>query len=54
LQKFVDGDMTLFTSSQFNRLGGIAALSRFDHRDQVFEALRQSTLVRQSSLACRP
>ena len=53
LQKFVDGDMTLFTSSQFNRLGGIAALSQFDHRDQVFEALRQSMLVRQSSLASR-
>jgi type I restriction enzyme R subunit len=54
LQKFVDGDMTLFTSSQFNRLGGISALSQFDHRDQVFEALRQSMLVRQSSLAARP
>ena len=49
--KFVEGDMTLFTSSQFNRLGGIAALSQFDHRDQVFEALRQSMLVRQASLA---
>jgi len=54
LQKFIDGDMTLFTSSQFNRLGGITALSQFDHRDQVFEALRQSMLVRQSSLAARP
>lgn len=54
LQKFVGGDMTLFTSSQFNRLGGITALSQFDHRDQVFEALRQSTLVRQASIACRP
>lgn len=53
LQKFIDGDMTLFTSSQFNRLGGIAALSQFDHRDQVFDALRQSMLVRQSSLASR-
>jgi type I restriction enzyme, R subunit len=54
LQKFVDGDMTLFTSSQFNRLGGISALSQFDHRDQVFEALRESMLVRQASLASRP
>jgi hypothetical protein len=26
-------------------------LSRFDEREQVFEALRQSTLVRQSILA---
>ena len=53
LQKFVTGDMTLFSSSQFNRLGGIVALSQFDHRDEVFEALRQSMLVRQSSLAVR-
>jgi len=54
LKKFVDGDMTLFASSQFNRLGGIAALAQFSQRDQVFEALRQSMLVRQSSLACGP
>lgn len=44
LNKFVAGDMTLFTSSQFNQLGGVSALSRF-------EALRQSILVRQSLLA---
>src|SRR6185437_5505648 len=50
LQKFVAGDMTVFMSSQFNQLGGIAALSRFDRRDEVFEALRQSMLVRQSLL----
>lgn len=48
LRRFMRGDMTLFTSSQFNQLGGIAALAQFDHRDEVFEALRQSTLVRQS------
>jgi hypothetical protein len=51
LKKFVDGDMTVFTGSQFNQLGGLSALSRFDVREQVFEALRQSTLVRQSLLA---
>ncbi|MGB6534787.1 MAG: DEAD/DEAH box helicase family protein [Xanthobacteraceae bacterium] len=50
LQKFVAGDMTVFTSSQFNRLGGMEALSQFDERDDVFEALRQSMLVRQSLL----
>jgi type I restriction enzyme R subunit len=50
LRKFVDGDMTVFTSSQFNRLGGVQALSQFDERDEVFEALRQSMLVRQSLL----
>lgn len=51
LHKFMDGDMTMFNASQFNRLGGIAALSRFDAREDVFEALRQSSLVRQSLLA---
>lgn len=51
LNKFLAGDMTLFSASQFNRLGGISALSRFEARDDVFEALRQSMLVRQSALA---
>ena len=50
LRKFMDGDMTIFNASQFNRLGGITALSRFDARENVFEALRQSSLVRQSLL----
>lgn len=48
LRKFMSGDMTIFTSSQFNQLGGIAALVQFERHKQVFEALRQSTLVRQS------
>jgi hypothetical protein len=51
LRKFMDGDMTIFNASQFNQLGGVAALSRFDAREDVFEALRQSSLVRQSLLA---
>ena len=51
LQRFMSGDMTIFTASQFNQLGGVTALARFDGREQVFEALRQSTLVRQSLLA---
>ena len=50
LKRFVDGDMTVFNASQFNRLGGVSALSRFEKRDQVFEALRQSILIRQSLL----
>jgi type I restriction enzyme R subunit len=50
LRKFMDGDMTIFNASQFNQLGGVAALSRFDARNDVFEALRQSSLVRQSLL----
>lgn len=54
LRRFMTGDMTLFTASQFNQLGGIAALARFEGREEVFEALRQSTLVRQSRLAAGP
>jgi type I restriction enzyme R subunit len=49
-RKFIDGDFTLFGASQFNRLGGLAALAAFGARDQVFEALRQSSLVKQSAL----
>jgi type I restriction enzyme R subunit len=51
LRRFMNGDMTLFTASQFNQLGGVSALARFEGREQVFEALRQSTLVRQSLVA---
>lgn len=51
LRRFMSGDMTVLTATQFNQLGGITALARFDDGDQVFEALRQSTLVRQSLLA---
>jgi type I restriction enzyme, R subunit len=50
LQKFLQGDMTIFTSSQFTQLGGLPALISFKERDQVFEAVRQSILVRQSVL----
>ena len=51
LKKFMHGDMTIFTASQFNQLGGVSALARFTERENVFEALRQSTLIRQSLLA---
>jgi hypothetical protein len=50
LRRFMGGDMTLFDASQFNQLGGITALSRLEGREEVFEALRQSTFVRQSLL----
>lgn len=50
LKRFIEGDVTLFTSSQFNQLGGLPALARFTEREDVFAALRQSTLVRQSML----
>ncbi|MGC9258689.1 MAG: DEAD/DEAH box helicase family protein [Phycisphaerae bacterium] len=51
LKKFMAGDMTMFSEIQFNPLGGVTALSRFEARGEVFEALRQSGLVRQSLLA---
>lgn len=51
LSRFMHGDMTIFTASQFNQLGGVCALAKFEEREGVFEALRQSTLVRQSMLA---
>jgi type I restriction enzyme R subunit len=35
----------LFERSQFRTLGGLSALARFNERDHVFEALRQSSLV---------
>jgi type I restriction enzyme R subunit len=51
LHRFMSGDMTIFTASQFNQLGGVQALAQFGGRDEVFEALRQSTMVRQTALA---
>jgi hypothetical protein len=50
LQRFMAGEVAIFDSSQFSQLGGLAALARFDQREAVFEALRQSTLVRQTLL----
>jgi type I restriction enzyme R subunit len=50
LKRFIDGDITVFSSTQFANLGGFEALARFDTRDAVFEDLRQSTMVRQSKL----
>jgi type I restriction enzyme R subunit len=47
-RRFMRGDMTIFTSSQFNQLGGIIALAQFEAREKVFEALRQSSLVQQT------
>lgn len=48
LHRFMTGDVTLFSSSQFNQLGGLTALSRFEQREELFEALRGSPLVQQS------
>ena len=51
LSQFIKGDMTIFTASQFNQLGGVSALSHIDNRDEIFEALRQSSLIQQTLLA---
>jgi hypothetical protein len=50
LQRFLDGDLTLFSATQFNLLGGLPALARFAEREAVFDVVRQSLLVRQSQL----
>jgi len=50
LRKFLDDDVTLYDSTQFNRIGGIDMLATFDHRDEVLGALKQSMLVRQTIL----
>lgn len=51
LKRFMQGDITIFNRSQFNQLGGIRALASFEDREGVFDALKQSTLIRQSLLA---
>ncbi len=51
LKRFLADDMTLFTGGQFTPLGGLKALAQFTQREAVFEALRQSALVRQSQAA---
>lgn len=43
----------LFERSQFRTLGGLPVLTRFQERDQVFEALRQSSLVQCTRMASR-
>ena len=50
LAKFVDGDLSLFNAAQFTQLGGLPALAMFDSREAVFEALRDSVLIRQTLL----
>jgi type I restriction enzyme R subunit len=51
LDKFLRGDYSIFSGSQFTRLGGIQALAQLTARDAVFEALRHSSLVKQSKLS---
>ena len=51
LYRFLEGDFSIFGKSQFTTLGGLEVLPKFTNRDDVFEALRQSSLARHSSLA---
>lgn len=52
LEDFVDGRYnSLFQRSQFRTLGGLPAITRLQEREQLFEALRQSALVKCSRLA---
>jgi len=46
LSDFLSGRYNrLFERSQFRTLGGLTALTQFNERDQVFEALRESSLI---------
>jgi hypothetical protein len=52
LGDFIEGKYNrLFARSQFRNLGGLAALAEFNDRDEVFEALRESSLVQCSRYA---
>jgi type I restriction enzyme R subunit len=47
-QQFLEDNPEIFTRAQFRQLGDVQQLTRFTSREQVFEALRQSSIVRQS------
>ncbi len=47
-QKFLEDDPEIFTRTQFRQLGDVKALRGFTSREQVFEALRNSSILRQS------
>ncbi len=52
LEDFIGGHYTrLFQRSRFRTLGGMQAVARLPEREQVFDALRQSTLVQCSRAA---
>lgn len=54
LSDFLTGHyQRLFERSQFRTLGGLAALTRFKERNDVFEALRQSSLVQCTRMAMK-
>lgn len=48
-QQFLADNPAIFTRAQFRQLGDVQQLRQFTAREQVFEALRQSALVRQAN-----
>jgi type I restriction enzyme R subunit len=51
-KQFLDGELTqILNRPQFAPLGGLDAIVRFDERESVFEALRETPIVRQAQLA---
>lgn len=47
-QQFVEDNPEIFSRAQFRQLGDVRALRDFTAREQVFEALRQSSIMQQS------
>jgi type I restriction enzyme R subunit len=47
-QQFLEDDPAVFTRAQFTQLGGVQALRKFTDRDNVFDALKESSIIRQS------
>jgi type I restriction enzyme R subunit len=47
-QQFLEDDVNIFTRAQFRQLGDVQQLRKFTEREQVFEALRNSSIIRQS------
>jgi type I restriction enzyme, R subunit len=47
-QQFLEDNPEIFARAQFRQLGDIQQLRRFTSREQVFEALRQSSIIRRS------
>ena len=47
-QQFLEDDIAIFNRAQFTNLGGVQALRSFSDREDVFEALRQSSIIQQS------
>lgn len=51
-QLFLEGDLAnIVNRPQFAPLGGLDAIVKFEERDAVFEALRETPIVRQAELA---